>query len=65
MKNKYIFFTGLLFYSVQLFAQTEYTINLYDSQRKRIVPAAVYEPKHVTRNTLDGIKHGDIYNEED
>lgn len=36
---------------MQLFAQTEFTVKLYDSQRERIVPIAVYEPKHIHKKT--------------
>lgn len=51
MKYKYLLFLYLLFSSVQLFAQTEFTVKLYDSQRERIVPIAVYEPKHINKKT--------------
>ena len=46
MKNRNILLIGFLFCTLRLFAQTEYTVNLYDAQRERIVPIAIYEPKH-------------------
>ena len=51
MKNRNILLIGFLFYTLRLFAQTEYTVNLYDAQRERIVPIAIYEPKHVNKHT--------------
>lgn len=51
MKAKHLYLIGFLFCSLGLFAQTEYTVNLYDSQRERVIPIAVYEPKHVTKDT--------------
>lgn len=51
MKNKYILLVGFLFCSLRLFAQTEYTVSLYDTQRGRIIPVAIYEPKHVNKHT--------------
>lgn len=51
MKTKHLFFLWLLFSSKSLFAQNEHTINLYDSQRSRIIPITIYEPKHVNKRT--------------
>lgn len=51
MEYRYLLFLHFLFGSVQLFAQTEFTVSLYDSQRKRIIPIAVYEPKHINKKT--------------
>lgn len=51
MKNRNILLIGFLFCTLRLFAQTEYTVNLYDAQRERIVPIAIYEPKHVNKHT--------------
>ena len=51
MKYRHLLFLSFLFGSVQLFAQTEFTVRLYDSQRERIVPVAVYEPKHINKRT--------------
>ncbi len=51
MKYRYLLFLYFLFGSVRLFAQTEFTVSLYDSQRERIVPIAVYEPKHINKKT--------------
>lgn len=49
---KYIvLFLYLLFSSVQLFAQKEFTVRLYDSQRERVVLVAIYEPKHINKKT--------------
>lgn len=42
---------GFLFCTLRQFAQTEYTVNLYDTQRKRIVPIAIYEPRYVNKGT--------------
>lgn len=51
MKYRYLLFLYFLIGSVQLSAQTEFTVSLYDSQRERIVPIAVYEPKHINKKT--------------
>ena len=51
MKYRHLLFLSFLFGSVQLFAQTEFTVRLYDYQRERIVPVAVYEPKHINKRT--------------
>lgn len=51
MKHKYILIIGFMFCSLQLFAKNEYAVNLYDVQRERVIPVAVYEPKQVAKNT--------------
>lgn len=51
MKYRHLLFLYLLFGSVQLFAQTEFAVELYDYQRERIVPVAVYEPEHINKET--------------
>lgn len=51
MRNQYILLIGFLFCALRLFAQTEYTVNLYDTQRERIVPVVIYEPRHVNKRT--------------
>lgn len=51
MKNRNILLIGFLFCTLRLFAQTEYTVSLYDTQRERIVPIAIYEPKDINKHT--------------
>ena len=51
MKNQYILLIGFVFCTLRLFSQTEHTVNLYDTQRERIVPVAIYEPKQVNKRT--------------
>lgn len=51
MKYRYLLFLYSLFGSVQLFAQAEFIVKLYDSQRERIVPVVIYEPKHINKKT--------------
>lgn len=48
---KYAYLIVLLLCSIHVIAQTEYTIELYDAARKRVVPIAIYEPKHVNQHT--------------
>lgn len=51
MRNQYMLLIGFLLCTLRLFAQTEYTVDLYDTQRERIVPIAIYEPRHVNKRT--------------
>lgn len=45
MKYKVVLSVICLFSSLLLMAQTEYSVNLYDSSRERVIPVAVYQPE--------------------
>lgn len=49
MKHRYLFFLCLLFSAMQLFAQTTFSVHLYDAKRERVIPIAVYQPKYVKK----------------
>ena len=47
-------FTGILFTicgAVGVFAQSDFTVCLFDSARNRVIPLAIYQPKKVSENT--------------
>lgn len=48
---KYAYLIAFVLYTIHVSAQTEFSIDLYDTARERVVPITVYEPKHVNRHT--------------
>lgn len=49
--NRVILIFVFLISVTTVFAQSEFSVDLYDSQRSRIVPVAVYQPRKVSAKT--------------
>lgn len=51
VKPVYFLMLACILFSLNVIAQSDYTVNLYDAQKDRIIPVAVYSPRHVNKNT--------------
>lgn len=49
--NRVMFIFVFLISVATVFARSEFSVDLYDSQRSRAVPAAVYQPRKVSAKT--------------